>query len=119
MADWTDVGSVDEFASGSLVAVSVGVREVCILNTGEDLFAVRNVCPHAGARMCAGRILSKLTADQPEPAAFRRVEGEDVLACPWHGWEFDPRDGRAVADPGMRLKTWPVRIDDSRVLVRI
>jgi nitrite reductase (NADH) small subunit len=117
MGRWTDVGGLDEFADGVLRLVEVGKQEVCVLRLDDEVFALRNSCPHAGAKMCVGRVMPRLVADSASPGSAEVVPRQRVLGCPWHGWEFDPRDGRGIADPRMRLKIWPTRVDDGRVLV--
>lgn len=35
-----------------------------------------------------------------------------VLACPWHGWEFDIRTGQALFDPsGVAVRAYPVKVE--------
>jgi 3-phenylpropionate/trans-cinnamate dioxygenase ferredoxin subunit len=49
-------------------------------------------------------------------------EGE-ILRCPWHGWEFDLRDGRSVIDPdGTRVRaylveTYPVEVEQAQLVL--
>jgi len=42
-----------------------------------------------------------------------------VIACPWHGWEFDLDRGRALWEDGYAVKVVPVRIKEGRVLLEI
>jgi nitrite reductase/ring-hydroxylating ferredoxin subunit len=44
-------------------------------------------------------------------------EMEPVIACPWHGWEFDVKTGHAIWDPSLRIRTFPVTISGGRVLI--
>jgi nitrite reductase (NADH) small subunit len=119
MATWTELGVVDEFPSGEMKLVELGKHEVVVLRLGQDVYAIRNSCPHAAAKICLGRVVPRIIADRPAPdAAVVEVE-RPVITCPWHGWEFDPRDGQAIADPRMRLKMWPAKLDGERVLVEI
>jgi 3-phenylpropionate/trans-cinnamate dioxygenase ferredoxin subunit len=38
--------------------------------------------------------------------------GGEILRCPWHGWEFDLRDGRSVVDPERtRVRSYPVEVE--------
>jgi nitrite reductase (NADH) small subunit len=41
-----------------------------------------------------------------------------VLRCPWHGWEFDPKTGRCLDDPAMRVAVYDAKVVDGRVLVQ-
>ncbi len=43
-----------------------------------------------------------------------------VIRCPWHGWEFELATGRAMFNPdGMKVRTYPVRVVDDRVVVEL
>ncbi|MGN6564337.1 MAG: Rieske (2Fe-2S) protein, partial [Thermomicrobiales bacterium] len=37
--------------------------------------------------------------------------------CPWHLWEFDITTGHCLVDPKMRVKTYPVTIEEGMVVV--
>ena len=45
------------------------------------------------------------------------ADAAPVIACPWHGWEFDVESGEAVWNPSQRIRTYPVDIAGGRVLV--
>jgi phenylpropionate dioxygenase-like ring-hydroxylating dioxygenase large terminal subunit len=75
-------------------------------------FAMRDICPHRGVPLSAGKILS-----------------ENSVECPYHGWRF-ARDGVCSAipslvegqdlDPGkMRVKHYPVREQDGLLWVYV
>jgi nitrite reductase (NADH) small subunit len=119
MATWTDVGPADDFHERQMRLVEHDQREIVVLRVGEEVFAMRNTCPHAAAKICLGRIVPRIEADRPGPGEGKLVDAPPVVTCPWHGWEFDPRDGRAIADPRMRLKIWPAKIEDDRLLVEL
>jgi nitrite reductase/ring-hydroxylating ferredoxin subunit len=43
-----------------------------------------------------------------------------VIACGWHGWEFDVRTGSAVVTGSRyKVRTYSVRVEDGRVLVDV
>ena len=113
---WHDVGAVDEVRDAGRVVLRVAGREigVLVLAEGEALHAVRNRCPHHGAPLCRGTVRERLVGT---PGAYT-PSGRQVLACPWHGWEFDLETGRCPDDPRMRVATYPVRVADGRVLVQ-
>ena len=82
-----------ELAPGSMRACLVGGREILVCHTREGVFALDNICTHAHARLCEGRL-----------RATR-------LVCPLHGGSFDIRDGRVLGAPAeVPLPTHTVRI---------
>lgn len=77
-------------------------RELVVCHTKEGVFALDNVCTHAHARMCEGRL-----------RATR-------LACPLHGASFDIRDGRVLGSPAtVPLATYQVRIVNGTIEVAL
>jgi nitrite reductase (NADH) small subunit len=113
---WHDIGAKADVERAGTVVARLGGREIGVLADPETgrLHAVRNRCPHHGAPLCQGTMRARLTG---RPGAYALSERR-VLACPWHGWEFDLDDGRCPDDGRMRVATYPVRVEDGRVLVQ-
>src|SRR5690349_22058409 len=85
------VATVSEIPAGERKLVKVPAFgkeiEIGVFNVGAKYFAYRNVCPHAGAPVCEGKICgTTLPSDVGEYILARQGE---ILRCPWHGWEFD------------------------------
>ena len=92
-----------------------GDREIGIVALERRL--LRGAQPlHASERpaLCR-RTQRRLTADFRAP--WSSTTATPVLACPWHGWEFDVRTGRGIRDRTYRARTYRVEIADGRVLV--
>lgn len=104
-----------ELPPGSRRAVEVDGRSVCVVNAGGRLFALRNTCPHQGAALCRGTVGGTMLPSRP----LEYVVGLEglVLRCPWHGWEFRLDTGTALFDPKVRVKVYPVEVEDGRVVV--
>ena len=93
----------------------MGGRSVGVFNVGGRFYALHNGCPHKGGPLCEGRICG--TTLPGYGFAYGR-EGQ-VLRCAWHGWEFDVATGRALADPRVRARTYPVAVEDGQVVVSL
>ena len=113
------VGSVDEFAPRTIQLREVGSRSVGIVNTGERLHAVLNICPHALAPVCEGRLTGTMLPSPPGQPIWG-LDGR-VLRCPWHGYEFDLEDGgRSVFTTFQaRVRMFPVSVEDGVVSVEL
>src|SRR5437016_14543370 len=89
-----------EVPPGSMRACVIGGREIVICHTREGVFALDNICTHAHARLCEGRL-----------RATR-------LVCPLHGASFDIRDGRVLGPPAeVPLPTPAVPVVDGPIEV--
>jgi nitrite reductase (NADH) small subunit len=109
------VGTVEEFAPGSKKIVEVGGKSIGIYKTDDRYYAIRNLCPHQGAPLCAGLTSSYVKSDGPGHFEFEK-EGE-VVRCPWHQWEFDLKTGCLIVDPKMRTMTYEVTVEQYDVTV--
>jgi nitrite reductase/ring-hydroxylating ferredoxin subunit len=96
------VMTLAEIPQGSMQARVLEGREIVICHTREGVFALDNICTHAHARMCEGRL-----------RATR-------LVCPLHGASFDIRDGRVLGPPAVvPLLTHQVRVIDGTIEVAL
>src|SRR5579871_3187451 len=92
-AEFMPVLSLAELPAGTMRAVTVGTRELLLCHTKDGVFAVDNICSHAYARLCEGRL-----------------RGTRII-CPLHGASFDARDGRVLGPPAAQpLAAFAVRI---------
>lgn len=80
--------------------------EIGVFNVGGCLVAYRNVCPHAGAPVCVGKVCGTTLPGKVGEYVLAR-EGE-ILRCPWHGWEFDLLTGDHLVDDKMKLRAYDV-----------
>ena len=102
MNDWKAVIEVDEIWEGDLVTRQVEGIAVLFVNIDGDVHAFLDKCPHAGTPLNQGLL-----------------EGR-VLTCPSHLWQFDVVDGGIGVNPkNCRLTSYPVKIQDGKVLVQI
>jgi nitrite reductase (NADH) small subunit len=111
------VAKVEEIPPGGRKIVRVAGREVGLFNLDGTFYALKNVCPHQGARVCLGRIVG--TTLPSEVYEFKYgLEGR-ILRCPWHEWEYDIATGESVFDPNVRVVTYPVEVVDGEIAVTI
>lgn len=107
---WTPVALEAEFTPGKPRMVAFGKRTVGVYREGGEYYAILNFCPHMGAPLCQGGILSRpVTGGKPGDPQGRDLE-EPVLRCPWHRWEFRLRDGTPMAPISQKVRTFPVRV---------
>ncbi len=111
------VAKASEIPPGERKIVEVDGHSIGIFNVKGTIVAVLNVCPHELAPVCLGRI-GGTTLPSPPGEFYWGREGE-ILACPWHGWEFDLITGRALADPRVRLRLYPVAVEDGTLFVTV
>lgn len=78
-----------------------GPFQIALFRVGDEVRAIDDVCPHAGASLSMGS-----------------TDG-DTVACPWHCWEFDCRTGACISVEDFSVETYRVVIEDGIVKVEI
>lgn len=115
------VGPAAEFAVGETRIVDVRGRSIGVINDNGRYFALRNVCPHHGAPLCAGRVQGFMRPSEPHVYDYSGDDEADrVVLCPWHGYKFRLSDGRSVTEPETsRVRTYEVAVEDGEVVLYV
>jgi nitrite reductase/ring-hydroxylating ferredoxin subunit len=118
--DGRDFVVCDESAlpPGRMRMVPVGKFGVGVYNVDGYFYALTNYCPHEGAPLCLGRIQGTNRVPPGESHGIEHVMEGSVVRCPWHGWEFDITTGKTLADQAKGIRTYDVRIEDGKVILR-
>jgi nitrite reductase/ring-hydroxylating ferredoxin subunit len=109
------VAAIDEIPPGGRKIVEVAGHAVGIFNIDGEFFALRNRCPHQSGPLCEGKLWGILEASRP--GEFEYVPSREILACPWHGWEFHIRTGQSWCEPArLRARRYELRIEEASAL---
>ena len=118
-----DVGKPEDIQPGERQIVMVAQRSIGIFNVNGTFYALKNVCIHDQAPVCLGeaRGVGEVNGAYLPSAPDEYIWGMEgqVLRCPWHGWEFDIATGCSLFDPQTKLTTYPVSVENGRILVEI
>jgi nitrite reductase/ring-hydroxylating ferredoxin subunit len=95
------VGKVSDFGDGDRKIVDVNGKSVGIFRIGDDFYAIRNRCPHQWGPLCLGAFAPRAISNGP--GDVHTADGPPLLACPWHGWEYDLATGQSFMGPGHGL----------------
>lgn len=98
---WIDAARLDSVPVGRVLGCSLRGHEIalCRLDDG-SLHAVGNLCTHEHARLSDGWLM------------------DGILACPFHGGQFDVRTGVGVCGPVERpLPVYEVQLHEGRVRI--
>jgi nitrite reductase/ring-hydroxylating ferredoxin subunit len=109
---------LSELPPGSRRIVDADGRSIGVLNVRGRLYALRNSCPHQGAPLCLGKVGGTKVATRPYEYEYGRED--EIIKCPWHGWEFEIATGRSVFNPHkVRVKTYDVTVEPAEDDVQI
>jgi nitrite reductase (NADH) small subunit len=110
------VARTGEISPGARQIVEIEGRSIGVFNIHGSYVAVLNVCPHELAPLCLGRLGGTTLPSAPGEWLWGR-EGE-ILACPWHGWEFDLLTGDCLTDK-RRLRMYEVIVEEDQIIVMV
>jgi thiamine pyrophosphate-dependent acetolactate synthase large subunit-like protein/nitrite reductase/ring-hydroxylating ferredoxin subunit len=99
--EWHRVAGLDELPEGRVKTVTAGIHSMALTHIDGEYHAMDNRCPHQGGPLGEGSI-------------ERGKDGECMLRCPWHGWDFDPKTGLPPGgheDTGQTMYPLEVRED--------
>ena len=98
---WIDAGATADLHDGQAISIPVGRRMIAVVRSGEEYFAIEDVCTHDGAELTGGD-----------------VEGAEII-CPRHGARFCLRTGQALSPPAYEpVRVFETKISDGRLWVR-
>ena len=101
-AGWVRAAARSDLAEGEVIGVEVAGHSIALYDVDGNVFATDNICTHAYACLSDGWL-----------------DGE-VIECPLHAARFDIRSGKVLDPPATEdLKTYPVRIVDGEIQVRL
>ena len=99
-ADWIEVCDLNEMTEGfaKIKLLPDGKRVAVFLMDGQ-LSAISNACAHQNGPLGEGRIIDCL------------------VTCPWHGFQYDVRNGRSPAPFTEKVPTYNLRLEGTSVQV--
>jgi len=95
------VASVDQIPLGEGREFVVAGRIVAVFNTDGTFHAMDGICPHAGGPLAKG------------------ILHQNVVTCPWHGWQFDVTTGRHCLNAQLQHPHYPVIVEGSDLFVEL
>jgi len=110
---------VAEFLENTHRMVKIRNIEIGVFNVNGAYYALPNVCPHAFGPLCEGTVNGTMACNAETGWKHAWVRDGEILTCPWHGWEYDIPTGRALARPTVRIRTYPVSVEDDQVVVTL
>lgn len=101
MSNWIPIGKLDDIPRlGARLIKSAVHGDIAVFRTADDeVFALRDQCPHKGGPLSQGIVFGK------------------SVACPLHGWTICLQDGTALAPDQGCASSFSVRLEGQQVLL--
>jgi NAD(P)H-dependent nitrite reductase small subunit len=101
MPNFIYVADLNDIPPGTAKVVAVQNVEVALFNLEGSIYAIDNMCQHAGGPLGEGRIAG------------------DTVICPWHGYRYHIKTGKYVKNPEMSVACYPVKVEDGKISVAV
>jgi 3-phenylpropionate/trans-cinnamate dioxygenase ferredoxin component len=103
MAQWIDACAKDDIKAEDVIRFDHSGRTFAIYRSPDDeYFATDGLCTHENVHLAEGFV------------------AEDLIECPKHNSSFNYKTGEVKGPPAcIDLKTYPVRVENDRVLIEI
>lgn len=95
------VGAAGDIPPGEARVVEAAGRVLAVFNVDGRFYALDNACMHRGGPLGEGEVTGT------------------VVTCPWHAWRWDVTTGANVNNPGVRMPTLPITIDNGELYVEV
>ncbi len=95
------VANVNELNEGQGKIVEVNGKDIALFNIKGKFYAIDNTCLHAGGPVGEGEL------------------NENVVTCPWHGWQYDVTTGKSVMPGSVKVNSYKVEIKGKEIFVEI
>jgi nitrite reductase/ring-hydroxylating ferredoxin subunit len=94
------VAALSDIPPGRMIYVEIDGLPIALANVGGVIYAFSDSCRHEGGPLSAGVLI------------------DETVTCPWHGWTYNVRTGKAIVPPvGIRIPTYETWIDGDSIFV--
>ena len=102
MNDWIEIGTVEDIPRQGARVIRTAAGDIAVFRTAEDeVFALRDRCPHKGGQLSQGIVYGK------------------KVACPLHNWSIHLDSGEAVAPDKGCAASFPVKVVDGQIYIAL
>jgi len=100
MSNWTDIAALDDIPRLGSRVIKTNTVDIAVFRTADDeVFALKDECPHRKGPLSQG------------------IVHDTTVTCPLHNWKIDLASGEAKAPDEGCSNTYPVKVENGRVLL--
>lgn len=101
---------------------NIGRHSIGVYKVDGSYYALRNQCPHQGLPLCEGAgVFDQIEAEVTSDRKVREfvVAEKNLVACPWHGIEFDIRSGECMYRQDWKVRTYNVVVEGDDLYIEL
>ncbi|HST11663.1 MAG TPA: Rieske 2Fe-2S domain-containing protein [Terriglobales bacterium] len=101
MSDFVEAARLDEIPVGTSTTVMVADKAVALFNVDGQIYAIDDICPHAGSSLGNGKLDGR------------------IVTCRSHGMKIDVITGCFPASTGFAVASYPVMVVAGKIMVAL
>lgn len=102
MSNWTEIAPLEDIPKLGSRVVKNGDEDIAVFrNTEDQVFAIRDACPHLGGPLSQGI-----------------MHGTSVT-CPLHNWKIDLTSGQAMGPDEGCANTFETKVENGTVYIAL
>jgi 3-phenylpropionate/trans-cinnamate dioxygenase ferredoxin subunit len=102
LTGWIEACDADDIEEEDVIRFDHANQTYAIYRIDDEYYATDGLCTHEQVHLADGLVM------------------DNIIECPKHNGRFDIRTGAAKGAPVcVNLKTYPVRVEDGKVLINI
>ena len=90
---YVKVAKLNEMPPGAAREFQADGKVIALFNVDGKIYALDNTCLHRGGPLGQG------------------VLEQEVVTCPWHGWQFNVTSGESVFNEQIKVQTYDVKVE--------
>ena len=95
------IGQVGDIPEGERTIIQADDLSIGVFHHKGNWYALLNSCLHRGGPVCTGPL------------------EDDVLTCPWHGYQYNLPDGRLLLDRSASLPMYPIDMREGELYLTV
>ncbi|MCB1789313.1 MAG: nitrite reductase small subunit NirD [Gammaproteobacteria bacterium] len=100
MSNWIDIAALEDIPQLGARVIKTDTVDIAVFRTASDqVFALKDECPHRKGPLSQG------------------IVHDTTVTCPLHNWKIDLASGQAKAPDEGCSRSYPVKIENGRVLL--
>ena len=99
MSNWVHIADAADCPPGEAREIVAAGKIIALFNVAGQFYALDGMCPHQGGPLGKGTLTGC------------------IVTCPWHGFQFDVRDGQHQTSAQLQQPKYDVKVEDGGVFV--
>lgn len=102
MSNWVEVGVINDIPKLGARVVQSPQGDIAVFrNSADEIFALRDKCPHKGGPLSQGIVSGK------------------TVACPLHNWKISLQDGEALAPDQGCSGVYEIKLEGEKIFLNL